>query len=90
MRAMLPRERWSQAQSRDLVRFCSEPAHNSRKADLLRKVELLTGQIAAACRLEKIVSSLALLLFGKGHTVPTSGLRPHEGRFHPNAFRNIY
>jgi hypothetical protein len=29
MRAMLPRERWSQAQS--------------RKADLLRKVELLTG-----------------------------------------------
>jgi hypothetical protein len=40
---MLPRERWSQAQSRDLVRFCSEPAHSSRKADLLRKVKLLAG-----------------------------------------------
>jgi len=26
----------------------------------------------------------------KGHTVPTSGLRPHKGKFHPNAFRNIY
>ena len=90
MRAMLPRERWSQAQSRALPRFRSEPAHDNRNADLLGKVELWTGQISAACRLEKTVSGLALLLFGKSHTVPTSGLRPHEGRFHRNAFRNTY
>jgi hypothetical protein len=52
MRAMPPRGRWSQAQLRGLVGFCLGPAGNSRKADLLRTVELLTGQIAAACRLE--------------------------------------
>jgi hypothetical protein len=50
-------------------------------------VELLTGQIAAACRLEN--QQLGPLAFGKGHIVPTSGLCPHWGTFNPNAFCNI-
>jgi hypothetical protein len=33
------------------------------------------------------MDDLAFLLYGKGHTVPASGLCPHEGRFYPNAFR---
>jgi hypothetical protein len=35
------------------------------------------------------MGNLAFLLYGKGHTVPASGLCPHEGRFYPNAFRNV-
>jgi len=38
---------------------------------------------------KKTVSSLAFLLFGKGHTVPTSRLCPHWGAFYPNAFCNL-
>jgi hypothetical protein len=87
MRAMLPRERWSQAQSRDLVRFCSEPAHSIRKADLLRKLEARLPLPAAS---KKQLAAWPSCFMEKGRTVPTSGLRPHEGRFHPNAFRNIY
>jgi hypothetical protein len=59
------------------------------RGDLLRKVELWTGWIAAACRFEKIVSSAAFVLFGKEHTVPISRLCPHGGDFYPNAFRNL-
>ena len=77
-----------QAQSPGLVRFCSGPANNSREADLLRMVERVIRQIAA----DSISANrqLGLVALWKGHTVPTSGLCPHEGRFYPNAFRNIY
>jgi len=44
-------------------------------------------QIAAAISTN---GQLGLLALWKGHTVPASGLCPHEGRFYPNAFRNIY
>jgi hypothetical protein len=37
----------------------------------------------------KTVSSLAFLLFGKGHTLPRSRLCPHWGAFYPNAFCNL-
>lgn len=70
------------------VPFCGGRQTRVGKADLLPMVELVIQQIAAASILTD--GQLALLAFGKGHTVPASGLCPHEGRFNPNAFRNIY
>jgi hypothetical protein len=50
-------------------------------------MELVIQQIAAASISTN--GQLGLLALWKGHTVPASGLCPHEGRFYPNAFRNI-
>jgi hypothetical protein len=33
---------------------------------------------------------LGLVALWKGHAMPASGLCPHEGRFYPNEFRDIY
>jgi hypothetical protein len=85
MRAMLPPVTIADTV---LVRFCGGRQTRVGKADLLPMVELVIQQIAAASISTN--GQLDFLLYGKGHTVPASGLCPHEGRFYPNGFRNIY
>jgi len=85
MRAMLPPVTIA---GTVFVRFCGGQQTRVGRVDLLPMVELVIQQIAAAS--SRQMGNLAFLLYGKGHTVPASGLSPHAGRFYPNAFRNIY
>jgi hypothetical protein len=88
MRAMLPPVTIAGTIARSSCDFAWGRQTRVGKADLLPMVDLMIQQIAAASISTNRQLGL-LALWRKGHTVPTSGLCPHEGTFHPNEFHNI-